>query len=301
MDAVDLDDIESDQESLSDEEERIDFEKARRQLDKRRAAVKDMRTKLDGMLVHFFDHLRNVMGANVEQPAAVIAGDASVTPLSTPSTSASLASTVASCDIQAPEDLTASLRHFQTLLTIFSRQILPTAATQHLPFLLFLTASISPRHTDLFLGLLVSKALYPSSTSAIPTPIVHRVAAAVYIGSAVCRARFVDDAQAKTVMGYLLAFIDGKLLEASSSSGLGEELPLFYAVCQAAMLIFCFRWKAFQLDDVETESESGLEMEGIAESSGASTSKWMADMEVLQRALTSPLNPLMVSFTSRLG
>jgi RNA polymerase I-specific transcription initiation factor RRN3 len=292
MDDLDLDEIESDQESLSDEEERVDYVKARRQLEKRRAAVRDMRIKLDGMLVHFFEHLRNVMGANVEQPATAMAGDASLTPASTPS-SVSLPSTAHSCDIQPPADLSSSLSHFQTLLTIFSRQILPTAATQHLPFLLFLTASISPRHTDLFLGLLVSTALYPASTTA-PTPMVHRVASAVYIGSAVCRARFVDDNQAKEVMGYLLAYISGKLSEAGSGLSLGEELPLFYAVCQAAMLIFCFRWKAFQLDDVETESESGLEMEGISEPA-ASTSKWMTHMDVLQKAVTSSLNPLMVS------
>jgi hypothetical protein len=44
-----------------------------------------------------------------------------------------------------------------------------------------------------------------------------------------------------------------------------DDPPLFYAVCQAVMLIFCFRWRAFG-NDKDGESVLGemeLEVESV--------------------------------------
>ena len=216
----------------------------------------------------------------------------------TPSSEARMP-TLRSLTIRRPAQTPAqSISHFQTLLNLFSRQILPTSATQHIPFLLFLCSSFSHTHTDLFLGLLVSQSLYGTSTTS-PTAasqrlsLTQRLAATVYIGSIVCRARFVSDDQARQVMAYLLAYIDGKLQQKRPAKSF-EELPLFYAVCQASMLIFCFRWRAFSS---EKESDSVLgEMEMDGESvDETGESKWMQDLEVLQRAIFSDLNPLLVN------
>jgi RNA polymerase I-specific transcription initiation factor RRN3 len=269
---------------------------------KRRETVKSMRQKLDGMLFYFFEHLEECMGAKMARPPAAETAEQNTTNSggSTPSLETSaliLPSLIPRRQSPTPAQ---SLSHVQTLLTLFSRQILSTSATQHIPFLLFLCASFSTTFTDLFLGLLVSQALYATNTTS-PTAttqrisLSQRVAATVYIGSIVCRARFVTDEQARQVTTYLLAYIDGKLQQTRTARSV-DELPLFYAVCQAVMLIFCFRWRAFSS---EREGDSVLgEMEMDSDSiEDAAGSKWMRDLEILQRAVTSELNPLLVGPT----
>ncbi|OXC66743.1 hypothetical protein AYX13_04613 [Cryptococcus neoformans] len=273
---------------------------------KKNANTKAMREKLDGMLFHFFQHLEEYLAGRQGHPSAVemasermetdVKSGASTPTVDTPS----IAST--SLSRKQPPSPAQSLSYFQTLLNLFSRQILPTASTQHIPFLLFLTSSFSPAHTDLFLGLLVSQALY-ATTSTVPSinsqPVSmnQRIAATVYIGSVVCRARFVTDDQARTVLTYLLAYIDGKLHQSRVNKRHStDELPLFYAVCQAAMLIFCFRWRAFLAGaDKEGDGVLGdMEMDGDSvDDEGKTEGKWMADLDVLQNAITSDLNPLL--------
>ncbi|WWD18609.1 hypothetical protein CI109_103062 [Kwoniella shandongensis] len=295
----------------SDDEEAANAAKEAEARAKKRANVKAMRVKLDGMLCHFFDHLEEYMGGKEGHlPAAEMAAQnmihsAASSGASTPTSEVPLpsSSTISSLlPRRQPLSAAQSLSYFQTLLNLFSRQILPTSATQHIPFLLFLTASFSPAHTDLFLGLLVSQALYAkasaiTSHASQPVSMNQRVAATVYIGSVVCRARFVTDEQARTVLTYLLAYVDGKLHQARANKRESvDELPLFYAVCQAVMLIFCFRWRAFTANaDKEGDSVVGdMEMDGESvEGEGESEGKWMSDLDVLQRALTSELNPLL--------
>ncbi|WVR06475.1 hypothetical protein IAU60_003506 [Kwoniella sp. DSM 27419] len=304
----DPDELSSADEDDSDDDEATNAAQAAAAKAKRKALVKSMREKLDGMLFYFFEHLQEYMGvAECHTPAAEMAAydiarsSGASTPNSEypmPSSSAISASLIR----RNPPNPAQALSYFQTLLNLFSRQILPTSATQHIPFLLFLTASFSPSHTDLFLGLLVSQALYAQSStnpspSSQPVSMNQRIAATVYIGSSVCRARFVTDDQARTVLTYLLAYIDGKLHQSRASKRENlDELPLFYAVCQAVMLIFCFRWRAFTSSaDKDGDGIVGeLELEGDDEDvQGGDHGKWMSDLDVLQRAITSDLNPLL--------
>nr|XP_019012886.1 RNA polymerase I-specific transcription initiation factor RRN3 [Kwoniella pini CBS 10737]OCF51667.1 RNA polymerase I-specific transcription initiation factor RRN3 [Kwoniella pini CBS 10737] len=306
----DPDELSSEDGGDSDDEDATNAAKLAEARAKKRANVKAMREKLDGMLVHFFEHLEEYMGAKSSHiPAAEMAAQniAGSSGASTPTSEYPLpnSSTIASLLVKRSTPTPAqSLAHFQTLLNLFSRQILPTSATQHIPFLLFHTASFSPAHTDLFLGLLVSQALYAQTTTAPhtsqPVSMNQRIAATVYIGSAVCRARFVSDDQARTVLTYLLAYIDGKLHQSRTNNKREtiDELPLFYAVCQAVMLIFCFRWRAFTssaskehdnlLGDLELEGD-----ESIDGDEGGDENKWIGDLDILQRAITSELNPLL--------
>ena len=265
---------------------------------KRREVVRSMRQKLDGMLYYFFEHLEECMGGKAADfPAAEMAAQSLASSSKSTSPEALTPMLPSLRPRRTPPTPVQSISHFQTLLNLFSLQILPTLATQHIPFLLFLCSSVSAAHTDLYLGLLVSQALYGTASTS-ENAITHRIslnqriAATVYIGSIVCRARFVTDEQARQVITYLLAYIDGKLRQVMSRCA--DELPLFYAVCQAVMLIFCFRWRGFTcekegdsvVDDMEMDEESVEE---------PSESKWMQDLEILQRALTSELNPLLVS------
>lgn len=298
-------DIDPDAISSEEERESDDEEDGAEQRKKKREVLRSMRAKLDGMLVHFLSHLDESMGGGsrhigaaelaARELSAVSSGASTATPTPRPGTPCT--PTTASSS-RSPPTPAQSLAHFQTLLNLFSRQILPTSATQHLPFLLFLCSSFSPAHADLFLHRLVSLALYASDTPTPcptqPVPLAHRTAAAVYIGSLVTRARFVSDEQARTVLQYLLAYVDGKLAQAQSRPRSGvpaDELPLFYAVCQAAMLIFCFRWRAFTAQSVDDDPVAGeMELDGLSVDGGH---EWMRDLDVLQRALTSDLNPLL--------
>ncbi|KLT44471.1 RNA polymerase I-specific transcription initiation factor RRN3 [Cutaneotrichosporon oleaginosum] len=286
------DDLSSEDERESDTEEPDSAETRK----KRREVLRSMRQKLDGMLMYFLAHLDESMRGTTHVSAAELAArDMSAVSSETPSASAtprpgtpSTPSSITGIQ-RSPPTPAQSLAHFQTLLNLFSRQILPTSSTQHLPFTLFLCSSFSPAHADLFLHRLVSLALYasdtPTPTPTQPVPLAHRTAAAVYIGSLVTRARFVSDEQARTVLQYLLAYVDGKLAQVQSKTRrvAPDELPLFYAVCQAAMVIFCFRWRALTADD---EVAGELEMD-------FGEREWMRDLDVLQRALTSELNPLL--------
>lgn len=325
-DDIDPDAISSEEERDSDDEDAPSADQRK----KKREVLRSMRAKLDGMLVHFLRHLDESMGGGGRHigAAELAARELSALPSSDQSTATPTprpgtpSTPTTATGLQRPPPTPAqSLAHFQTLLNLFSRQILPTSATQHLPFLLFMCSSFSPAHADLFLHRLVSLALYasdtPTPTPTQPVPLAHRTAAAVYIGSLVTRARFVSDDQARTVLQYLLAYVDGKLAQAQArlrggpnsgaagSFGIGvpaDELPLFYAVCQAAMLIFCFRWRAFTAqacEDVDAPVAGEMELDAISApsdadaESAAGTHEWMPDLDILQRALTSPLNPLL--------
>ncbi len=285
----------------SDEEvESTDEAKQDAMRKKKREAVKSMREKLDGMMCRFFEHVEEYMGGKAASlPAAEMAAqNMADSGASTPSSEAPTPTLPSLTPRRSPPTPAQSLSHFQTLLNLFSRQILLTSATQHIPFVLFLCSSFSPAHTDLVLGLFVSQALYGTTTTS-PTTLTQRislsqrVAATVYIGSLVCRARFVTEEQARQVIIYQLAYIDGELLQTRTARST-EELRLFYAVCQAVMLIFCFRWRAFT-SEKESDSVLGeMEMDGESLEEPSGDSKWMRDLEVLQRAITSELNPLLV-------
>lgn len=315
VDPDDLSSVDGEGEGEEDEKDLVDEAAILAAKVKRKEAVKVMKGKLDGMLVYFFQHLQECMGGRptpmpaAEMAAGHLASTANSSGASTPTAeqpnplSSSIPTPTITTNRPTPTPA-QSLSHFQTLLTLFSRQILPTSATQHVPFVLFITSSLSPSHSDLFLGLLVSQALYATSTTmptaaSQPLSMSQRVASAVYIGSIVCRARFVTDEQARQVLTYLLAYIDGKSSQAQQSGSNGrirfDESQLFYAVCQSVLLIFCFRWRAFTEDKDRDNVLGEMEMDGESQE-GESDGKWMKDLDVLQRVIFSDLNPLLVSF-----
>ncbi|KAJ7639197.1 RNA polymerase I-specific transcription initiation factor RRN3 [Roridomyces roridus] len=183
---------------------------------------------------------------------------------------------------------------FHTLLAIFDRLILPTFKSRYTQFLVFFYTSLSPDFADIFLGLLVDRALFQPTT-----PAVTRAAAAAYIGSFVSRAAFIDREGARRVVGvlcdFLRAHLDGvedalltgapmwRVSASSSQSG------VFYAVAQAMFLIFCFRWRDLLEDDEE------IDVDDLA---GKAGKKWMPVLGVIPRMIQSVLNPLKVCSSS---
>lgn len=312
---LDIEDIESEQGSVDGEsvvsEKELDEARYKR--------LQQLRAKVDALSLHFLRHLERVFVGGSEKNAkrkqlAAYGSPASSRPASptkpgrTPSVSfAPLPSMVPLLppihrSFTHPE---GRLQHFQTLLSLFDRLILPTLHCRRAQFIVFWCCSLSPAYTDLFLGLIVSRALFEQTPAA-----VSRIAAASYIASFVSRAKYIDDQQTRTVVGYLTAYVDGILTEVRvdpqavvSSNG----LAVFYTVCQALMMIFCFRWKALRsetnrhslpptdlapsfADDMEMDEDEGGEVED-----GSDEPEWIPDLKILQKAIHSQLNPLMVS------
>lgn len=182
-------------------------------------------------------------------------------------------------------------QQFHSLLTIFERTILRTFKSRYTQFLLFWYASLDAEFADLFQGMLLSRALLEPAA-----PAVARAAATSYIGSLVSRARFVDRAAARAVVGVLCAYLRAQLDSVVAGAARGApEAPadaqngVFYAVAQAVFLVFCFRWR-----DLLDEDEEGDAEEPAHGQPAGGAKQWMPELKILQRVVTSSLNPLKV-------
>ncbi|WFD19575.1 DNA independent RNA polymerase I transcription factor [Malassezia caprae] len=158
--------------------------------------------------------------------------------------------------------------------------------------------------------------------------VVLRIAAASYVASYVARARYIDAPTTRMVVLNLCTYMDA-CLEAFASQGLSASPPgarehaVFYAVAQAVFYIFCFRWRDLRdgavSDAPHVPDEDGMPslaatyptagslelspqlMPMLHASSLSSVSSthsiqgergWAPGLAVVQRAITSPLNPL---------
>ena len=229
---------------------------------------------------------------------------------------------------------------FYSLLSIFDRTILNTFKSRYTQFLVFWYASLDPEFVDIFQGMLVERALFgpsdlagsaaassstpPPSTNTNTTPDLTRAAAASYIGSFVSRAKFVDRESTRRVVGvlceYLQAYLDGvdEQLRAYTESdgnlgaavGATTQHVVFYAVAQAVLLIFCFRWRELLVDEDEEDDAAGLgsgvkgegeshanrpmEPPSVSISARVRKDKWIPELSILKRVVMSILNPLKV-------
>ncbi|KAI0776211.1 RNA polymerase I-specific transcription initiation factor RRN3, partial [Trametes elegans] len=244
--------------------------------------IQNMVNKLDAILKIIFDHFNQVHRST----------DPIVTPgvPSTPSSRSDSPFFPASEPPRAVSPTTLeegkALRRaqFHTLLSIFDRTILRTFKSRYTQFIVFWYSSLDPEFADLFQGMLVSRSLLEEDQ-----PAVTRAAAASYIASFVSRAQFVDRAGARRVVTVLCDFLRARLdvLDAGVPLSAGAH-SVFYAVAQAVFLIFCFRWRDLL--------EDGPEHEDVDEFAPASAppKKWMPALDVVQRVVTSELNPLKV-------
>jgi RNA polymerase I-specific transcription initiation factor RRN3 len=243
--------------------------------------IRDMVKKLDAILKLLFDHLH--------RRRSLATFDSQPLPLSSPPPGSHFHSpTVAELPptpLPIEYSKTERLSQFHTLLSIFDRTILRTFRSRYTQFLLFWYSSLDAEFNDLFLGMLVSKALLEHDQ-----PPVTRAAAASYIGSFVSRAQFIDRDGARRVAvvlcNYLRSALDALDVQSQSISLPNGESSVFYAISQAVFLIFCFRWR----DLLEETDEDMDELLGRPKPG----QKWMTELSVVQRLIISPLNPLKV-------
>lgn len=272
---VDLSDISSDAGSIED-----DSKPKEEEMDVRH--VHDMVTKLDCILEVVFKHLDRL--------------HSSISKEERPSTPTSSPTSLKSQKTLAQRQVLAQSR-FHSLLSIFERTILRTFKSRYTQFLVFWYSSLDTQFRDHFLGTVVSKALLEPDQ-----PVVTRAAAASYVASYVSRASFVDREEARSVVAVLCKFLEthldafddyaaqsltGKIAQQSS-----EQHAVFYASAQAVFLIFCFRWR----DLMERDSDGDADEIEIAFTTGATSHRaWQSELNVMQRVVNSPLNPLKVS------
>ncbi|KAK6541183.1 hypothetical protein TWF694_008552 [Orbilia ellipsospora] len=168
---------------------------------------------------------------------------------------------------------------FELLLHFFENIILPTKS-QHVQFILFWAAQKSPVFMDIFLGMLVERALGAESSDA-------RKSAAAYVASFVGRAQKLDRANTRKLVKYLCSwlqkFVNDRDWECSGPDV--QKFSGFYVIFQAVIYIFCFKWQ-----DLERKSESTGEDDIIA----SEIRTWAPGLEVIDRLVTSKFNPLKV-------
>ncbi|KDQ64421.1 hypothetical protein JAAARDRAFT_28051 [Jaapia argillacea MUCL 33604] len=255
--------------------------------------IQDMVNKLDAILKLIFDHFDHpsISPPNKSPDSSKSSSssrlDSPVLPLDSPLEPPRPPSP------QSMERAKAIQRsQFHTLLAIFDRSIIRTFKSRYTQFLIFWYSSLDPEFSDLFQGMLVSKALLEDDQ-----PVVTRAAAASYIASFVSRALFVDREGARRVVAVLCNFLKNHLdifdtasLQTGASSPQAQSMAhhsIFYAVAQAVFLIFCFRWRDL-LDDPPEEDVD--ELSGVR--AVGSTKKWISELNIMQRVVISPLNPL---------
>ncbi|PQE10100.1 hypothetical protein CJF31_00004044 [Rutstroemia sp. NJR-2017a BVV2] len=173
---------------------------------------------------------------------------------------------------------------FETLLGHFANIILPTYRSRHTQFLLFHYAQKAEHLIDQFAGTCVQLAFQSGR------PAVLRQASAAYLASFVARGAHVQPQVVRTVFELIGSNLDHIRIE-NELTCRGPDLKkygTFYAMTQALLYIFCFRWRdlidsAEVFDDEDPQAFIGQELvwtEGIK--------------ETLSRAIYSKLNPLKI-------
>jgi RNA polymerase I-specific transcription initiation factor RRN3 len=138
------------------------------------------------------------------------------------------------------EDIESDPQFYYHLLNIFEKIFLPTHHLRCTQFLIFYASSLNPSYPDDMMGLLVGKIL---NSNVMPGT---RTAATSYLASYVSRAKFTTVESVKTCLSLLvpfcLDFVD-KFDQSESKKIVSSKQAVFYAVVQAILYIFCFRWR----------------------------------------------------------
>lgn len=173
---------------------------------------------------------------------------------------------------------------FDTLLGHFSNIILPTYRSRHTQFLLFHFAQTAEHLVDQFAGTCVQLAFQSSR------PAVLRQSSAAYLASFVARGAHVPSHVIRTVFELI-----GSNLEVMRSdnelSCRGPDLKrysTFYAMTQALLYIFCFRWRDLitSTDVPEEDDPTAFLGQDLTWTTGIK--------ETLTRTIYSKLNPLKI-------
>jgi RNA polymerase I-specific transcription initiation factor RRN3 len=177
-----------------------------------------------------------------------------------------------------PNYLPASaINTFEMLHSFFNTTIMPTYRSRYTQFLLFWAAQKAPRFSDHFCVSMVERAIDNTR------PVGIRCAAAAYCASYVARAKLMPTKDVRAVVRilcrWLSEFVDVRSVDCRVPDV--NKFRPFYSVVQAVMYIFCFRWRELQ-EEIEDDNFGTSEM------------CWTAGLNVMQKVITSPFNPLKI-------
>jgi len=173
---------------------------------------------------------------------------------------------------------------FETLLSHFANIILPTYRSRHTQFLLFHFAQRAEHLVDQFAGTCVQLAFQSGR------PAVLKQSSAAYLASFVARGAHVQPHVICTVFELIGNNLDHIRTE-NELTCRGPDLKrysTFYAMTQALLYIFCFRWR-----DLITSSDI-LEEDDPAAFVGQDLNWTPGIKDTLSRTIYSKLNPLKI-------
>ncbi|KAJ4352861.1 DNA independent RNA polymerase I transcription factor [Ascochyta clinopodiicola] len=192
----------------------------------------------------------------------------------------------------AKNDLFDSDELFESLLSQFAAIILPTYRSRHVQFLLFHFSQTSADLTERFAGCCSHLAFDQLR------PHILRVAAAAYLASFIARGAHVSGAVVRDVFDLLCHHLE-RLRVQQEPSCKGPDLRrygTYYAISQALLYTFCFRWR----DLIVTPDGHTPTDEDIIYHEGDFT--WYNNVqEIIRRNIFSKLNPLKICAPSIVG
>ncbi|KAF8605334.1 RNA polymerase I-specific transcription initiation factor RRN3 [Ceratobasidium sp. AG-I] len=234
------------------------------------AHIQDMVSKLDAVLSLVFEHL----AATPCEPLSFLFWS----------------STARSTPPPATPDRQFEIRSAQLwiLIAIFKRTIVKTHKSRYTQFLLFWYSSLHADFTDIFLGVLMDRLMDAT------LPDAARVGAASYVASFISRAKHIDTPNARAVVSVLCNYLRDTVDEVEEHEAedpnftpVVSKYALFYAIAQAIFLIYCFRWR-----------ELGEDPDLLLIEGDEAPKMWMPELLVIQRAISSALNPLKICATN---
>ena len=177
----------------------------------------------------------------------------------------------------------SQLAHFEQLMAVFTRAILPTHSSRHTQFLVFHFGQSFPQFNDQFTSSMIQ--LATSRTH----PAMIKQSAAAYLASFVARGAHVDRQTSRHIVDVLCRELN-KLRRSHAIGCNGPDLQrygTYYAITQALLYIFCFRWRDLILNHSD-EVEDHLIHD-------ATELHWLPGFkETLVQNIFSDLNPLKV-------
>lgn len=171
---------------------------------------------------------------------------------------------------------------FDTLMSHFIGIILPTYKSRHTQFLLFHFAQKSEVFADRFTGTCVQIAFEAGR------PAILCQASVAYLASFVARGAHVQRHIVREVFHVLGDNLD-KIRGANELACKGPDLSrygMYYAMIQALLYIFCFRWRDLLESDIDDEDPEALLSQDFEWAPGIK--------DTLYRNIHSKLNPLKI-------
>ncbi|KAK5134633.1 hypothetical protein LTR08_006289 [Meristemomyces frigidus] len=185
---------------------------------------------------------------------------------------------------------------YQRLLSHFVSFILPRR-TRHAQFLLFHFSQTLPEHASIFADTCVHLAFRSRESK------LTRLHACAYLASFVARGAHLSPATVQKTFSSLCTELESlrRQYEPGCRGPDKRSYSMYYAVAQAVLYIFCFRWRDLAVGSATPESgdEDLSEDDLIAEGRDLA---WLPGIrDIIQKSLQSRLNPLKVCSPAIVG